>query len=332
MKDTLRRIADYTAKGMYLVIRTYGTATVRDFYDAGYKESAIYRGLEMLEKEGVITRVGKGTYRDATSDPSEVHRGISEVPQKSPIPQPPTRQRENSQTSDLPRSTSDPSEIQPESPNGLTLVNTNVTNVDKPPIPKIQSTKEIHDFLLVVQEFDQELYSKLQKRCEVYSRMLDIEGISPDLIWRIAASELFIGDEITLEQINEWRKGCQQAYFEKKVDKLWIALSKLVKSFYDKRGVKWTPCRKPAVYKAFREVQDKRLGTVCMDLLRNLDRPYSDYFVDKKLESERRRGAAAATLAVDADTLRLIQLRDALNHGDYKRAQELKTQLKGKQS
>jgi len=39
MKEILRGIANYTAKGIYLFIRDYGTATFQDLFEAGYKRS-----------------------------------------------------------------------------------------------------------------------------------------------------------------------------------------------------------------------------------------------------------------------------------------------------
>ena len=64
MKDTLARIAGGTEKGIYLVIKIYGTATFQDLIDCGFKEGMIIKSVRKLEKWGFVLRVGRGVYRD----------------------------------------------------------------------------------------------------------------------------------------------------------------------------------------------------------------------------------------------------------------------------
>ena len=65
MKHILAQIKDYTAKGIYLVIREFGTSTLQDLMDHGYKEGSIFKALKNLEATGLITKISRGVYRDA---------------------------------------------------------------------------------------------------------------------------------------------------------------------------------------------------------------------------------------------------------------------------
>ena len=63
MIDTLAKIEGCAAKGIYLVIRFYGTATFGDLHSAGFGESTIYNSVKYLRELGMISKVGKGVYR-----------------------------------------------------------------------------------------------------------------------------------------------------------------------------------------------------------------------------------------------------------------------------
>ena len=46
MIETLARIDGYMEKGMYALFRIYGTLTIQDLWNAGYKEGVILSGLK----------------------------------------------------------------------------------------------------------------------------------------------------------------------------------------------------------------------------------------------------------------------------------------------
>lgn len=279
MKDILQGIADYTAKGIYLVIRFYGTATYQDFYEAGYKQSTLFHGLKLLVNGGFIERVGKGAYRVATSSGLEVHRSPLEIPQTSSplevhrsIPevqhagQEDSGQKRQRQTSSRLRSTSSPSEVHrsiPEVPPDSVNVVNNVNNINK-----LTSTEEILPRLRALREHDLEASQRFNKKCLVIKQLLDMKQLSDDIIVRIVVSEMWLPNPITLELINKWRKEAVSAQLRGNVKEMWMAVASNVKQFYVKQGVKWTRCRPNNV----REI-DKELRTIG-DVLKGLTVSY----------------------------------------------------------
>ena len=63
MLKTLAEIDGNAAKGIYLVIYFFGTATFQDLLNAGYGESTIYDAVKKLQSGEFISKVGRGVYR-----------------------------------------------------------------------------------------------------------------------------------------------------------------------------------------------------------------------------------------------------------------------------
>ena len=67
MIQTMARIAGNTAKGIWLLIRTLGTATTADIEAAGYKPSVAFEALAELRIGGFIVIAARGIYRATDS-------------------------------------------------------------------------------------------------------------------------------------------------------------------------------------------------------------------------------------------------------------------------
>jgi len=73
MIDTLRRIASYAAKGIWLYIRAKGIATIKDIESAGFKPSVAFEALAELRACGYIIRILR---RNFSVDPVEGNNKI----------------------------------------------------------------------------------------------------------------------------------------------------------------------------------------------------------------------------------------------------------------
>ena len=257
MKQTLARIADNAAKGIFAVIHYYGVVTTQDLIDCGYGESMVFLKVKKLVQEGLILRVGRGVYRDATSNGLRLNsNGLEFV-------EPPTGCGSTATGCSLGLKSA--KKVKVETPTGcgqtptgcgstatgcalgenpLTLVNDSSNKQEKK--AAISSTDEIPAFISALSDAQREY---LDKNLSILYKIVspEIPNLSSDLIQRIAVAQFVFGVPIKLEDINEWRKNAKLAVEQKRVRFAYIAFSREVQRFYEGFGVQWTKCRPPDV-------------------------------------------------------------------------------------
>ena len=115
----------------------------------------------------------------------------------------------------------------------------------------ISSTNEISDFISTLPEEKKLQYTA---KMTLIRKLLDMPGISQDLLIRIVGAELWLQKPITLEMLNDWRKDANFAYSHGRIKHLWIAVANNTKKFYNALGVKWTKCRPDNIAKIEKEI------------------------------------------------------------------------------
>jgi len=63
MLKVLAKIEGSAPKGIYLVIRFYGTVTFQDLLTVGYCKTTVYDSVKQLQSLGLIAKIDKGVYR-----------------------------------------------------------------------------------------------------------------------------------------------------------------------------------------------------------------------------------------------------------------------------
>ena len=271
MINILSRIDGYTAKGIYTLIYLYGTVTLEDLMNAGYKESIALIALRNLQKGGNIERVGRGVYRVSNCNRLQLDRNILQEGQTATgcgttvtgyslgancniLQEGETATGCGTDVAGY-SLTATGCSLVGSSVNVVNVVN--VTNERNGKSSKISSTGELVSFIegLSVDETG--------KYLQVYKVMQGIISfvVSPDIVQRLTAIPFVFGIPMPIDLIHEWIKEAKRAEKIGKVRVAWMAFAQNVKRFYEEFGVKWTKCRPVAVVSAANKLKALKVVT-----------------------------------------------------------------------